>query len=51
MRNLHSAGQSLVLTPLLSGLHPDIAWPSLSLFFDEVLPHFTADANPRDTTS
>jgi alkanesulfonate monooxygenase SsuD/methylene tetrahydromethanopterin reductase-like flavin-dependent oxidoreductase (luciferase family) len=46
MVHLHNAGQSLVLTPLLSGLHPDTAWPSLSLFFDEVLPRFTAEAKP-----
>lgn len=40
MTQLNSAGKSLVLSPLLSGLSPDVAWPSLQLFFDEVLPRF-----------
>jgi alkanesulfonate monooxygenase SsuD/methylene tetrahydromethanopterin reductase-like flavin-dependent oxidoreductase (luciferase family) len=48
MARSDEAGHSLVLTPLLSGLSPDISWPSLTLFFEQVLPRYKA-ANQATT--
>jgi alkanesulfonate monooxygenase SsuD/methylene tetrahydromethanopterin reductase-like flavin-dependent oxidoreductase (luciferase family) len=42
MDRLAAAGQAFVLTPLLAGLAPEVAWPSLTAFFEDVLPRFRA---------
>jgi hypothetical protein len=31
-------GDSLLFHPLCGGIHPDLAWQSLQLFADKVLP-------------
>jgi alkanesulfonate monooxygenase SsuD/methylene tetrahydromethanopterin reductase-like flavin-dependent oxidoreductase (luciferase family) len=40
MNQLDSVGHPIMLTPLLAGIDPDIAWPSVELFFERVLPTF-----------
>jgi alkanesulfonate monooxygenase SsuD/methylene tetrahydromethanopterin reductase-like flavin-dependent oxidoreductase (luciferase family) len=50
MTRCDEAGHSLVLTPLLGGLSPDVAWPSLTLFFEEVLPRYRARTVALATT-
>lgn len=46
MNQLDEAGQPIMLTPLLAGIDPDIAWPSVELFFERVLPAFREQARP-----
>jgi alkanesulfonate monooxygenase SsuD/methylene tetrahydromethanopterin reductase-like flavin-dependent oxidoreductase (luciferase family) len=38
---LDAAGQHLVMTPLVTGLDPEIGWASLQLFADAVLPRLS----------
>jgi len=35
------------LSPLAGGLPPDLAWASLELFAEQVLPHLQSPARPR----
>jgi alkanesulfonate monooxygenase SsuD/methylene tetrahydromethanopterin reductase-like flavin-dependent oxidoreductase (luciferase family) len=48
---LETAGQALVLTPLLAGLDPDTAWPSLIAFFQDVLPRFRANRQAAESAA
>jgi alkanesulfonate monooxygenase SsuD/methylene tetrahydromethanopterin reductase-like flavin-dependent oxidoreductase (luciferase family) len=49
MADCDAAGHSLVLTPLLGGLAPEISWPSLTAFFEDVLPRYRAGPTGTDT--
>jgi alkanesulfonate monooxygenase SsuD/methylene tetrahydromethanopterin reductase-like flavin-dependent oxidoreductase (luciferase family) len=40
LQKIEAENRSILLTPLMAGLDPDIAWPSLNLFFERVLPEF-----------
>lgn len=40
MAGLDTEGHSLVLTPMLGGFDPDLAWPALTAFFEDVLPRY-----------
>lgn len=40
MHELESIGHPIMLTPLLAGIDPELAWPSVRLFFEQVLPAF-----------
>ena len=45
LMNEHEAlDQPIVLTPLLAGLDPELAWESLRLFFDQVMPAYREQA-------
>jgi alkanesulfonate monooxygenase SsuD/methylene tetrahydromethanopterin reductase-like flavin-dependent oxidoreductase (luciferase family) len=44
MNDLHAVGHPIALTPLLAGLAPDLAWESLQLFFDRVMPAYREPA-------
>lgn len=43
MGDLDQRGHPVMLTPLLAGIAPEIAWPSVELFFGQVLPKYHAD--------
>jgi hypothetical protein len=45
IRRLEPDGM-LSVHPLLAGLDPDIAWSSLQLLADKVLPHVSIDSVP-----
>jgi alkanesulfonate monooxygenase SsuD/methylene tetrahydromethanopterin reductase-like flavin-dependent oxidoreductase (luciferase family) len=49
MNELEAASQPIVLTPLLAGLAPELAWDSLRLFFDQVLPAYSEQLVPAVT--
>jgi len=40
MEELDEIGHPIMLTPLLAGIDPALAWPSVELFFERVLPRF-----------
>ncbi len=44
MNELDALGHPVVLTPLMGGLDPDLAWSSLQLFFEQVQPAYRAQA-------
>ena len=43
INNLGDLG-AVALHPLMSGLPPDLSWPSLELFANEVMPQLTIDS-------